>query len=178
MSSNSSFPGTAIQLVCMKTVSSEKLEWGGVVKVKSHPTFTIDIEFGDSKKKKTFTCPYCKKNVKYKAYRFIFSLKKALIWPTIVTGLSILLFSIAIFLYGFGGWSIDNAMYYFGIWGIVGFVLGVIFLIVQVLRYLIFYRTNKRKYVFQINAMMSNHVTTENTLKASWRKLPIPASKP
>lgn len=169
-----SHPVSNIVVFCTETVLGEKKEWGGVKTTTTHPTFRIEVEFGDSKSKKSFTCPYCNKEVKYQAYRFEFSLRKSLKWVAVVIGVSVLLFLIAFFLV-VGGWDVERAMWYFGLWGVVGFIVGMGFLVGQVLRYLIFYRKNEFKYVFVIREWRNQHIMINNRKGATWREPPISA---
>jgi hypothetical protein len=114
-----------------------------------------------------------KNTVHYKAFRREFSLKSSLKWVGILLVISVLLFLIALYLFAFGGWSIDPAMLYFGMWGIVGFMLGIGLLIGQTLRYLLFYRKNKYRYVFTISELRSQHVTLDDQKGAVWKQLPV-----
>jgi len=162
-----------ITLLCKKTVLAEKKEV--LLKTTYHPTFDISVNFGDSKDTRVTKCPHCGRQVEYKAFRYEFSLKKALRWPALITVVSILLFLVAIFLLAFGGWEIDPAMWYFGVWGVVGFFFGIGFLIFQVLRYLAFYTKNKCKYIFAITegkVLGPRHLLKEGKLGASWRYPP------
>jgi len=164
-----------ILLYCKKTVlgKKEEITWGGLKTTTAHPTFRVNVEFGESKSKCSSVCPHCGKVVKYRAYRFEFSLRKALKWAGLLIGGSVLLFLLAVFLIAFGGWEIDPAMWYFGLWGTVGFFLGVGLLIFQVLRYLTSYTKNKFKYSFVITGWGSRHLIMMNHMKAaSWRHPP------
>lgn len=101
-----------ILLYCDKIIKSEKLDitWKqGITKTTYHPTFQLKVEFGDSKDKLTSICSHCGKQVKYKAFRTEFSLKKALKWAGLIMAISVLLFSLGLFLYVFGGWELDPA---------------------------------------------------------------------
>jgi len=165
---------TSILLCCKRTVLAEKKEivWGGIKTTTAHPTFQINVEFGEPKGKSSSVCPHCGRGVSYQAYRFEFSLRKALKWPGALIAVSILFFLSALFLVAFGGWDMDPAMWYFGMWGIIGFFFGVGLLIFQVLRYLTFYTTNKFKYVFAITGWRSEHFMMDHRRGASWRQPP------
>lgn len=167
-------PVSDILLLCKKTVLAKKEEvvWGGIKTTTFHPTFRINVEFGESKRKNSFTCPHCSREVKYRAYRFEFSLRRALKWVGLLIGVSIVLFLLAISLMAFGGWDVDPAMWYFGVWGVVGLIFGVGLLIVQVLRYLIFYTKNKYKYTLEISEWRSEHFMMDKKKRASWREPP------
>ena len=138
---------TNIMLYCEKTVTSKKLDvnWKeGIKKTTYHPTFGLKVEFGDSKYKRTSICPHCKKQIGYKAFRSEFSLKKALKWAGLIIVVSVIPFSLGLFLYVFGGWELDAALTYFSIWGLFGFIFGMGLLIFQVIRYFTSY--SKKKY--------------------------------
>ena len=161
-------------LLCKNTVLAEKKEV--LLKTTYHPTFKVEAEFGESKDTRKKACPFCHKQVKYKAFCYEFSLKKALIWPGIIIVAGILLFGLAFFLFVYGGWDIDPAMWYFGVWGIIGFFGGIILLAIQVGRYLVFYRKNKHKYIFAITGFAltaPKHIMKDGDVKASWRHPPI-----
>jgi len=158
-----------ISMVCLKTVSGERLEYGGVVKKTSHPGFEIKVEFDESKKKKSFTCSHCGGNVGYKAFRYEFNLRKALKWPAITIGLGVVLFFASVFLM-MGGLSIDQAGW-FAVWGFILFALGLIWLFIQCMRYLFFYRKDKGRYIFLLSGLSPNHILLNWTKGGRWKTL-------
>ena len=163
-------PTAKISMVCMKTVSGERLEYGGVVKKTSHPGFEIKVEFDEfKKKKKSFTCPHCGKEVGYKAFRWEFNLRRALKWPAIAIGLGVVLFFACVFL-GMGGLSIDQVGW-LAIWGFILFALGLGWLLIQSMRYLSLYRKDKHRYIFSLSGLSSNHILLNWTRGGSWRAL-------
>jgi hypothetical protein len=171
-----------VSLICKKTVLGKKTEFKYGVAVKktttTYPTFMIDVEFADKKsqsggQKKSYTCPFCKKVFKYKAFRREFSLRNAAKWAALLIGISISLFLTAFFLFIFGGWDIDSTMWYFGMWGIIGFIFGIGLLFTQTLRYFAFYRDNKYRYVFSISELRSQHVTRNDQKRAVWKEIPV-----
>jgi hypothetical protein len=171
-----------VPLLCKKIVLGKKTEVDAVKLLKrtttAYPTFKIDVEFPDSnsrsgKKRKSVTCPFCKKEFGYKAFRREFSLKSSAKWAGLLIGISVLLFLIAMVLFIFAEWDIDPAMWYFGLWGIMGFVFGVGFLLAQTLRYLTFYRGNKYRYFFLISELRSQHVTSDDQKRVMWKQLPV-----
>ena len=172
---------SSLSLICKKTALDERIDVSlreGIKKTTTYPTFKINVEFVDKKKwrgtnKESFICPHCKKVVHYKAFRREFSLKSSVKWGGLVVGISVLLFLIAMVLFAFGQWDIDASMWYFGVWGIVGFVFGVGFLLAQTLRYLAFYRGNKYRYFFFISELRSQHVTLDEQKGAVWKQLPV-----
>ena len=172
-------PTSSLSLICKKTALDERIDVTlreGITKTTTYPTFKINVEFVDKKRgteKKSFTCPHCKKVVHYKAFRREFSLKSSAKWAGLLIGISVLLFLIAMVLFVFGGWDIDPAMWYFGLWGVVGFIFGVGFLLAQTLRYLAFYRDNKYRYFFSISELRSQHVTLDDQKGALWKQLPV-----
>lgn len=177
-----SYQTSKVSVICKKTVLGKKTEFKYGVALKktttTYPTFKVDVEFVEKKgwrgvEKKRFTCPFCKKVVQYKAFRREFSLKKAVKWIGALFGISVLLFMIAFYLFGYGGWSIDQAMWYFGMWSIIGFIVGMGLLIGQILRYLVFYRENKYRYIFSISELGSQHLTPNMYKRSSWNQPPL-----
>jgi hypothetical protein len=173
-----------VTLMCKKTVLAKQtdieLKFPAAFKktTTTYPTFKVDVNFPernspDGKQKKSYTCPFCKKKFGYKAFRREFSLRKAAKWAGLLTVISVLLFLVGMALFVFGGWDIDPVMWYFGLWGIVGFFLGVGLLFGQTLRYLAFYRHNKYRYFFLISELLSQHVTTDDQKRVMWEKLPV-----
>ena len=167
---------STVRIACKKTVFAEKKE--PLLRITTHPTFTVDAVFVDTKSwrgagNKSVPCPYCHKIVKYKAFRREYSLKKAAKWAGLLLGISTMLFVITFLVY-FVGWNIETAMWYFGMWSIIGFVFGFGLLIVQILRYLAFYRKNRYRYMFYISTgLSSQHLVAQNMRnRASWKKLP------
>lgn len=157
-------------MVCLNTVSAEKSEYGGAVKKTSHPGFEIKVEFDESKKKKSFTCPCCGKDVGYKAFRYEFNLRKALKWPVILTGIGPILFLIGVFLI-MGGWSAERAVMYVGIWGVAAFASGLVLLLIQSMRYAFFYRKDKGRYIFSLSGLSPGHVLLNWTTRGRWKTL-------
>jgi len=173
-----------VTLLCKKTVLAKRtdieLKFPAALKktTTTYPTFKVDVSFPESnspdgKKKKSCTCPFCKKKFGYKAFRREFSLRKAAKWAGLLIGISVLLFLVGMALFLFGGWDIDPVMWYFGLWGMVGFFLGVALLFGQTLRYLAFYRHNKYRYFFLISELFSQHVTTDDLKRIMWKQLPV-----
>jgi hypothetical protein len=165
---------SVISLLCKKTVLAEKKEV--LLETTYHPTFDITVEFGDSRDTRTATCPHCGRQVEYRAFRYEFSLKKGLRWPAVITLVSILLFSLAIYLLAFGGWETEPAMWYFGAWGIIGLFFGVGLIVFQALRYLAFYTKNKYKYIFAItegHVLGPKHLMKDGRTGATWRHPPV-----
>lgn len=158
-----------ILLVCLKTVSGEKYEYGGVVKKTSHPGFEIKVEFDESKKKKSFTCPHCGKNVGYRTFRYEFNLRRALKWPTITTGFGVVLFFAGVFL-GMGGLTIDQVRWSW-IGGFMLFTLGLTWLFIQSMRYLFLYRKDKHRYIFRLLGISPNHILLNWTTGGRWKTL-------
>jgi len=173
-----SYPACSISLLCKKTVLGKKEEYFPELGVKKrtttyHPTFQINVRFGELKHKKTFECPYCGEKVKYKSYRFEFSLKKALKWVAFLIGVSVILLILVPVSVSTFDLTTDRAMWYFGLWGFVGLVSGTAWLIIDLLRYVTLYRENKYKYVFQLYG--TDHLMTNGKRAGSWRKLPVSA---
>ena len=173
-----------IPVICKKTVLAKnteiELKFPAALKKTTtiYPKFKVDVNFPDKKspdgkQKKSFTCPSCKKVVKYKAFRREFSLRNAAKWAGLMIVISILLFLTGMFLFIYGGWDIDPTMWYFGLWGIVGFIFGVGLLFAQTLRYFAFYRNNKYRYVFSISELRSQHVTEDYRKRAILEQLPV-----
>ena len=171
-----------VTLICKKTVLAKKTEVNTRRLLKTttttYPTFQVDVNFPDSgsrdgKRKESVTCPFCKKEFGYKAFRREFSLKNSVKWAGLLIGIGVLLFFIAMALFIVGKWDIDSTMYYFGLWGIIAFILGLGLLFGQTLRYLAFYRDNKYRYFFLISELRSQHATTDNLKRVMWKQLPI-----
>ena len=162
-----------IPLLCKRTVLAEKKE--PLLKTTYHPTFNVTAEFAQSRDKRTTPCPHCGRQVEYKAFRYEFSLKKAIRWPALITVVGAVFFSLTIYLIGFGGWEAETAMWYFGAWSLIAFVIGVSVLVFQFLRYLAFYTKNKYKYIFAItegHVLGPGHLMKDGRTGASWRNLP------
>jgi hypothetical protein len=162
-----------ISLLCKRTVLAEKKE--PLLKTTYHPTFNLNADFAQSKDKRTTPCPYCGRQVEYQAFRYEFSLKKALRWSALVAVVGALFFSLTIYLIGFGGWEAETAMWYFGAWSLIALIFGVGVLVFQLLRYLAFYTKNKFKYIFAItegHVLGAGHLMKDGRVGANWRHLP------
>jgi hypothetical protein len=163
-----SAPTAKISIACMKTVLSEELSLKEFAKVRTHPVFQKEIEFGESRETKRFECPRCHKKVGYKAFIYEFNLRKAIKWPLITVGAGVMMFltCFALFL---AGWREDWVFLVTVVPGIAVGVNGLGWLVVQLLRHLLFYRKNKTRYVFMIRGF--GHVLPDRTTGGKWKEL-------
>lgn len=158
-----------VSLFCTKTTLSENFDPGALAKVTTRPTFKIDIKFDESREKKFLKCPHCGRDIGYKSFRWEFNLRRALKWPLLMVGGGTILFFLTVFLM-MSGWETEQAMWYFGMWGITAFVMGIIWLGIQVTRYLFFFRINKTRYVFSL--LGTSHRLPSWRNGGSWRAPP------